>query len=75
MRARWLVPILVLNGLYSLYRIWGQFRASHPILTFLQNPPFSNLQARLSLLKLNVITPVDVFGNTEKDFRVPMGVE
>ena len=43
-RARCLVPILVLNGVNSYYLVWGQTWALHGPLTFLQNPPFSNLQ-------------------------------
>jgi CRISPR/Cas system-associated endonuclease Cas1 len=42
-RARWLVPKLVLNGLNSLYMIWGQFRALQKPLIFLQKTPFSTL--------------------------------
>jgi len=35
---------LVLNGINPLHTIWGQYRASHEPLTFLQNPPFSKRQ-------------------------------
>jgi hypothetical protein len=47
----------------------------HGPLILLQNPPFSNLQTRLNLLKLNVINPVDGFGSAAEDFREPTGFE